>query len=84
MYVGKQLHHWSLVHQTQNEVSPTANISAQTFKEVQSSMHHSRTDTLHVQQVGLETELEFLHQFLKAQTQKMLPFKKYRPFCLLQ
>lgn len=39
-------------------------------------MHHSQTNTLHMQQGGLETELEFLKLFQQAQTQKVPPFKK--------
>lgn len=43
-------------------------------------MHHSHTYTLHMQQDGLERELEFLQLFQQAQTQKVTPFKKYRSF----
>lgn len=43
-------------------------------------MHHSHTYTLHMQQGGLERELEFLQLFQQAQTQKVTPFKKYRSF----
>lgn len=46
-------------------------------------MLHSHTNTLHMQQGGLETE-ELLQLFLKDQIQKVPPFKKYRSFCLWQ
>lgn len=65
-------------------ISLTASILAQIFKEGHSSMHYFHMNTLHMQQGGLERELDFLQLFLQAQIQKVPPFKKYRSFWFWQ